>query len=767
MAMLRPRRATLAAVIAAIGVILALVPLYPVYAVPEFWTALGGGVLLGSLAAAVGARWRLGPLSVTAVAVAAYFAAGPALVFREESLFGAVPTLDVLKVLALGLIQVWKDMLTAATPVSGMEALLIAPYALGILGGTTAGSITLRSRRPQWAALPAGVLLLVAITLGTYTAFMPAVVGAVLAVLLTAWALYAGRPGGAGNLALGQVPRGNRHVMAAATLAAALGAGVAAGGLVPLPTDRTVLRDAVVPPLDVHDLASPLTSFRQFTTGGESLKLFSVEGLPPGAAIRLAALDQYDGIVYRVANNGSAGAGQFSRVGRKITTRAEGDQATYSVTIDQLTGVWMPDAGYLDALELGDGTLADRRASLNYNPGTGTAVMVGGVLQGDQYTAEAIIPKTPDDATLATARVSAMTLPTPQNVPEIVATLATQFTAGASTPWEQLKAIESKLHTAGFFSHGLDGQARSRAGHTSERISTLLEGTQMVGDDEQYAVAMALMARQLGIPARVVMGFRQDHPASAGATTITGADVHAWVEVPFDHVGWVSFDPTPPTDQVPKQEVPQHQQKPQPQVQQPPPPVVPPVELPPAPPVKEASDGSAPTDLAGLWAALRWTGAGIGLLSLLLAPAVLAAWLRWRRRRARKAASRAPDRISGGWSELVDLVVDHGADVPAGATRREEATLLAEHFPREAIAPLAVRADHAAFGTGQPTDAEIAAYWADVETAGQRIRRAVGWRRRLAARYFARSAMRDVRLRASRIPLPRITNLSLKKAKNQ
>jgi hypothetical protein len=686
----------------------------------------------------------MGALSVALVAVVVYFAAGGALVLRAESLFEVLPTLDVLRALALGVVQVWKSMLTAATPASGMDSLLIAPYALGILGGVVAGSITQRGRRPQAAAIPIGVLFIAAITLSTYQAFAPAVVGALLTAMLIAWAVLGRSRGAAENLAQGQRARGGRRMVAAGTLALALAVGLGAGALMPLPNDRTVLRDAIVPPLDVHDLASPLTSFRQFTSGGDSLKLFTVQGLPQGAVIRLATLDQYDGVVYRVANNGTAGAGQFSRVGRSISNPADGSHATYSVTVDQLTGVWMPDAGYLDSIQLGDGMQADRRDGLNYNPGTGTAVMVGGLHQGDQYTAEAVIPATPDDSQLASSRVSPVTLPTPQNVPEIVGTLASQFTAGASTPLAQLRAIEAKLHTSGFFSHGLEGEARSRAGHTAERISTLLDGTQMVGDDEQYAVAMALMARQLGIPARVVMGFRQDHPSS-GSVTVTGADVHAWVEVPFEHIGWVSFDPTPPKDQVPKQEVPQHQQKPQPQVQQPPPPVVPPVELPPAPPVKQAADGSTPADLGALWAALRWGGTGLGIIALLLAPAALAAFARSRRRRARRSAARGADRISGGWSELVDLIVDHGAIVPVGATRREEAAALGQRFPAETIAPLAVRADHAVFGAGEPSEAEIAAYWADVESASSRVRGAVGWRRRLGARYFARSVLRDSR----------------------
>lgn len=730
-------------------VVLALLPLYPVYSVPDFWAALGGGVLLGAVLAFAGARLRLGLLSLAGLAGAAYFVFGGAFALRSKSIFGIVPTIGVLQDLAIGVVRVWKDMLTAATPVSGIESLFIAPYLLGILGALTAGSIGLRAKRPQWMAVPVAVLLLTAITLGTYSAFAPAVIGALAAAILLAWCIVGRRNRGAENLAQTDAGRG-RYAPALGMLAAALVAGIGIGMFAPLPSDRAVLRDVIVPPLDVRDLPSPLTSFREYTTGGAPMKLFTVSGLPAGASIRLATLDQYDGIVYRVTGNGTAGSGQFTRVGRALSNTVSGSPATVTVTIDQLSGVWMPDAGYLSSLDPGDGITAERRSSLNYNAATGTAVLIGGLSKGDSYTAEAVLPKSPDDAQLAAARIKPVSMPTPQNVPEIVATLASQFTAGADTPLAQLRAIETKLRTTGFFSNGLQGQARSRAGHTAERISALLSGTQMVGDDEQYAVAMALMARQLGIPARVVMGFRPDHP-SQGTVTVTGADVHAWVEVPFDQLGWVAFDPTPPKDQVPKEEVPQQRQKPQPQVQQPPPPIVPPVQLPPAPPAKQAAQGPQQADLAALWAALRWGGAGAGMLALLLAPAVAVAIARARRRRGRQAAELAADRMSGGWQELVDVVLDHGARVPAGATRREQASLLTERFPAHPVVPLAARADHAVFGIAEPSEAEIDAYWADVETAAQRIRRSVGWRSRLRARYLARSVLRDFRAELGRL----------------
>ncbi len=91
----------------------------------------------------------------------------------------------------------------------------------------------------------------------------------------------------------------------------------------------------------------------------------------------------------------------------------------------------------------------------------------------------------------------------------------------------------------------------SLPGHGYWRLTEMLD-KQLVGDDEQYAVAMALMLAKIGVPARVVMGFR---PAAADPATeiaVTGKDVRAWVEVPFDGFGWVAFDPHP-TNRKPRQ----------------------------------------------------------------------------------------------------------------------------------------------------------------------------------------------------------------------
>jgi transglutaminase-like putative cysteine protease len=65
---------------------------------------------------------------------------------------------------------------------------------------------------------------------------------------------------------------------------------------------------------------------------------------------------------------------------------------------------------------------------------------------------------------------------------------------------------------------------------------------------QQFSGAMALMLRMVGIPARVAAGFAPGTPAVDGhGYEVTDLDAHSWVEIYFNGIGWVPFDPTPPT----------------------------------------------------------------------------------------------------------------------------------------------------------------------------------------------------------------------------
>jgi protein-glutamine gamma-glutamyltransferase len=115
--------------------------------------------------------------------------------------------------------------------------------------------------------------------------------------------------------------------------------------------------------------------------------------------------------------------------------------------------------------------------------------------------------------------------------------LALDWTAGERTPYDAVKAIETRLQEEYTY---------------AERVPTRpipLDGFLFAdrrGYCQQFSGAMALMLRMVGIPARVAAGFS---PGSYNQDTeefrVRDLDAHSWVEVYFTGIGWVPFDPTP------------------------------------------------------------------------------------------------------------------------------------------------------------------------------------------------------------------------------
>ena len=185
---------------------------------------------------------------------------------------------------------------------------------------------------------------------------------------------------------------------------------------------------------------------------------------------------------------------------------------------------------------------------------------------------------------------------------------------------------------------------------------------------------MALMLHQLGWNARVVIGA---YPSgeSADASTLVGTDMHVWVEMEFEAIGWAVFDPTPDKDRVPQDNSEKKKNSPRPQVLQPPEPPEEPVEL---PPVNRDQDVAAKEPPG---AGIPWLliGTVSGSLLLLLAPFALIAALKARRTRVRRKASPGVALV-GSWDEVVDMAIDAGVRVRADQTRQEAAWALASFW---------------------------------------------------------------------------------------
>ena len=288
-------------------------------------------------------------------------------------------------------------------------------------------------------------------------------------------------------------------------------------------------------------------------------------------------------------------------------------------------------------------------------------------------------------------------------IPEELALYLEDQVRTLTVPGERLVAMLDALRADGYISHGLDeDDPPSRSGHGADRIAELVTGSQMIGDAEQYAVAAALMARQLGFPARVVFGFVPQ------GGVIRGDDVTAWIEVDTAQYGWVAIDPVPEDRPIPEEEPEEENQ-----VARPPSIVPPPPDRPDAPGEQNAPERAQdePDQLdpviAALLAAARMIGIGLLVLAILLAPFAFIVAAKTRRRRLRRTAPDVVQRISGGWDEFTDAVLDHGFIAPPAATRSELATV-AGGLPARVLAAVA---DRAVFAPEQADPADADRVW--------------------------------------------------------
>jgi hypothetical protein len=118
--------------------------------------------------------------------------------------------------------------------------------------------------------------------------------------------------------------------------------------------------------------------------------------------------------------------------------------------------------------------------------------------------------------------------------------LARQITVNAHTEFDKAAAVEHYLRTS--FGYTLEMSTR----HPEDPLADFLF-RRKEGHCEYFASAMAVMMRSLGVPARIVNGFRTgEYNPVTGNYIIRARDAHSWVEVYLPAVGWTAFDPTPP-----------------------------------------------------------------------------------------------------------------------------------------------------------------------------------------------------------------------------
>lgn len=178
---------------------------------------------------------------------------------------------------------------------------------------------------------------------------------------------------------------------------------------------------------------------------------------------------------------------------------------------------------------------------LRWNAETSTLVRVDRDLaSGDRFAIVSAMPVfTPEVLRAATSQrpPDPIYLELPEGFPSSVTETAEAVTASAPTTYDKMIALQEWFRSE--FQYSLEVPQ----GHSTSAIEAFLR--QRIGYCEQFAGTFAAMARGLGIPARVAVGYTPGLLQPDGSRVVLGKNAHAWPEIWFDGLGWVAFEPTP------------------------------------------------------------------------------------------------------------------------------------------------------------------------------------------------------------------------------
>lgn len=285
----------------------------------------------------------------------------------------------------------------------------------------------------------------------------------------------------------------------------------------------------------------PFTQLRGLLDQGDPVELFKVYGM--GADKRLLrafTLDTYTpNKGWGLAQNGRAQQGIQANRGLPPVPGDDGSEPARDIRIEPTNWVdnWLPIYGTPRSLSgLSDSWLYDS---------VGGAVFATTKQSAPAYTESALIVQ-PSKEELRLDDPQPADVP-PQYLrvdrvdPRVVAK-AEQLTANETNNFDKAQAIWQFFTAANGFVYDTK---TADATDTDALADFVLNGKR--GFCEQFASAMAVMLRAVGIPSRVAIGFTSG-TVNGDHLSISSEDAHAWVEVYFGTKGWVSFDPTPLVD---------------------------------------------------------------------------------------------------------------------------------------------------------------------------------------------------------------------------
>ena len=252
--------------------------------------------------------------------------------------------------------------------------------------------------------------------------------------------------------------------------------------------------------------------------------------------LRLAVLDQFDGEQWSASSASTLGP---KPPARPAGAGSAGSLQQYHIEVGPLTGTTLPSpTGTVQSLgdwpvKWAQETALPMRADGRTIQRSRVDLVVDPVLLDVDALRQASV------SGWSSAEVGPEDIadPTPLVGPAL-AGMAAEVTTGARTPFDAALALQQWFTIGGGFSYSTDVPA----GSDGSALDAFL--TDREGYCEQFAATMALMARTLGIPARVVVGFTQGRE-EGNTWVVRGTDAHAWPELWMGSAGWLRFEPTP------------------------------------------------------------------------------------------------------------------------------------------------------------------------------------------------------------------------------
>ena len=280
---------------------------------------------------------------------------------------------------------------------------------------------------------------------------------------------------------------------------------------------------------------SPLVDIRSRLVQQANVEVFSVRS-EVRSYWRLTSLDRFDGSIW--SSNGSYGksSGNLEDGVPVASDRITFDQG---FSIAALSQIWLPAAYEPRAVEVEE--------AVRYDEVSGTLIVDTDVptSDGTTYTVRSALPQHQPDALAAAspeipADIADLYLGLPGDFSPSIRALAAEVTAGSTSRYEQALRLQD------FFREQFTYDIAVDLNHDIGDMEQFLFDVR-AGYCEQFAGSYAAMARSLGLPARVAVGFTPGvaDPADPTLFRVRGEHAHAWPEVFLGELGWVAFEPTP------------------------------------------------------------------------------------------------------------------------------------------------------------------------------------------------------------------------------